>query len=144
MKIIVLNKQRQHKVSLSGIKTMVQKLSLAVLANLEQNKPSWLTTKTLAAIKIHAALNLIIVSKQAIRKLNNKWLDEDRETDVLSFPSIDLSVSQSRKVVLREEDMQPLGEIFIAYEKACEQAKEYNHSIDRELAFLLYMACCIL
>jgi probable rRNA maturation factor len=132
VQIIVLNQQRQRKISLSDMKVMTQKLSLAVLTNLEQNKPFWLTTKMLAAIKAESALNLIIVSKQAIRKLNKKWLSKDSETDVLSFPLIDLTESSQ----LNNENLQPLGEIFIAYEKAREQAKAFNHSVDRELAFL--------
>jgi probable rRNA maturation factor len=29
-----------------------------------------------------------------------------------------------------------IGDIVISAEKACEQAKEYGHSVDREIAFL--------
>jgi probable rRNA maturation factor len=118
---------------------MAQELSAAVLSNLEENKPIWLKTHTLAAIKERSALNLIIVSKREIRRLNKKWLGKDKVTDVLSFPLLDLRVDLR---VLKMGDIngqvgpRELGEIFIAYEKAHEQALEYNHSIDRELAFL--------
>ncbi len=37
----------------------------------------------------------------------------------------------------KEEDYPfELGEVFISYEQAIKQAKEYNHSLERELAFL--------
>ena len=32
--------------------------------------------------------------------------------------------------------MRDLGEIFICYDKALEQAKEYDHSLEREMMFL--------
>ena len=135
MEIIVFNKQRQHKVSLPELKKMAQKLSAAVLTNLEKKKPGWIKTNTIAVMKQMASLNLIIVSKRQIKKLNKKWLGKDEVTDVLSFPLLDWRAFDKGKKNGQDE-VQELGEIFIAYEKAHEQSKEYKHSIDRELAFL--------
>jgi len=136
MEITVLNKQRTHKVSLPKLKKMVQKLTIAVIENLEKKKPVWIKADTLAALIESASLNLLIVSDQQIRKLNKKWLGNDKVTDVLSFPLLDLHTYQHGPKLNGEEIKQELGEIFIAYERASAQAKEYNHSFERELAFL--------
>lgn len=143
MEIIVINKQRRERISMSKIRTMVRKLSSLVLSDLIKNKPAWIKANMLKAVEKRASLNLIFVSKQVIRNLNKKWLGKDRATDVLSFPLLDLSVPETRQAKnkkeswgMEKEDGEPLGEIYIAYEKACQQAREYNHSLERELAFL--------
>jgi probable rRNA maturation factor len=64
---------------------------------------------------------ITLVDNEAIQKLNNKFRQIDRETDVLSFP-------------LDEEDA--LGDIIISIPRAKEQAEEYGHSFEREMAFL--------
>ena len=140
MQTIVSNKQRQYKISLPQLKSMADTLSSAVLANLKEDKPIWIKANTLVFIKNQTAVNLVIVSSLAIRKLNKKWLGNDKVTDVLSFPLLDLDRYPTRKTngisPQDGDDDQLVGEIFIAYEKACEQAQKYNHSVDRELAFL--------
>lgn len=65
--------------------------------------------------------NIIFVSNERIKELNKMYRNIDKETDVLSFP---------------DEDENYIGDIFISLEKAKEQAKEYNHSLDREVGFL--------
>lgn len=81
------------------------------------------------------------VDKQAIKQLNNEQRQIDSVTDVLSFPTIDAQ----RKVIDTKQfqaDVNPvtgnlmLGDIVICRDKAVEQAKEYGHSLKRELAFL--------
>jgi probable rRNA maturation factor len=136
MEITVFNKQRLHKVSLPQLKKMAQKLTIAVIDNLEKKRPRWLKARTLAALNESASLNLVIVSNQQIKKLNKRWLGNDKVTDVLSFPLLDLHTYQQGPKLGDEEIKQELGEIFIAYEKASTQAKEFNHSFERELAFL--------
>ena len=56
----------------------------------------------------------------------------DRETDVLSFPlgeNGEYDVDMFNNALL-------LGDIVISLEKAFEQAEEYGHSAEREVAFL--------
>lgn len=65
--------------------------------------------------------NIIFVSNERIKELNKMYRNIDKETDVLSFP---------------DEDKNYIGDIFISLEKAKEQAKEYNHSLGREVGFL--------
>ena len=66
--------------------------------------------------------NIIIVDNDYIHELNKNYRNIDRPTDVLSFEEY-------------EDDY--LGEIFICEEKVYEQAISYNHSNEREFAFLL-------
>lgn len=84
--------------------------------------------------KIHpkSELSLVIVANESIKQLNNDYRGKDEVTDVLSFPLYD------RAELLSNNGSQPLalGDIVIAQERALEQAKAYNHSTEREIAFL--------
>ena len=76
-----------------------------------------------------------LVSNQKIRKLNEQWRGKDYATDVLSFPLIFDGGSAQFMPQMADSEME-LGEIIISVEKAVEQANEYGHSFERELAFL--------
>ncbi|MDD3113160.1 MAG: rRNA maturation RNase YbeY [Candidatus Izemoplasmatales bacterium] len=67
-------------------------------------------------------INIILLTDEAIRDLNATYRHVDRPTDVLSFPNTDLNPE--------------LGDVFISIDRAKEQAKTYQHSLERELAFL--------
>ena len=67
-------------------------------------------------------VSVIFVNSEEIHEMNKQYRDIDRPTDVLSFEEY-------------EDDY--LGEIFICEEKVYEQAVSYNHSNEREFAFLL-------
>ena len=71
--------------------------------------------------------NIIFVSMDEIHRINKEYRNIDRPTDVISFALID---------DLEEERTNELGDIFICLDKAKEQAKEYGHSVNREVAFL--------
>lgn len=76
----------------------------------------------------NAIFNVIIVDNVKIHELNKEYRGIDRVTDVISFAledfhDIDLEIRM-------------LGDIYISYEKAREQAIEYGHSYLRELSFL--------
>ena len=74
-------------------------------------------------------LSVIIVDNKTIRNINKKYRNIDRETDVISF-----ALEDGEKVKF---EMSNLGDIYISLDKAKSQAKEYNHSLKRELCFLL-------
>ena len=67
-------------------------------------------------------VSVIFVNSEEIHEMNKQYRNIDRPTDVLSFEEY-------------EDDY--LGEIFICEEKVYEQATSYNHSNEREFAFLL-------
>ncbi|MBR3738713.1 MAG: rRNA maturation RNase YbeY [Eubacterium sp.] len=77
-------------------------------------------------------ISVTFVDNKAIHELNKLHRNIDRETDVLSFPlgengEFDINPSSGAKL---------LGDIVISAEKALEQAKLYNHSVQREIGFL--------
>ena len=77
-------------------------------------------------------VSVTIVDNEEIRKINNKFRNIDRATDVLSFPLIDFD----NESLPDDGSKIYLGDIIISIERAMEQAKEYGHSIDREIGFL--------
>ncbi|MBO4554831.1 MAG: rRNA maturation RNase YbeY [Clostridia bacterium] len=85
-------------------------------------------------------IDMTIVGEEEIRVLNNSARGVDKVTDVLSFPCFDklcLPVSE-RDFAQSDYDGRRvlLGSIMICRKRAEEQAKEYGHSIERELGFL--------
>lgn len=77
---------------------------------------------------VFASVNITVVDKERIHELNVSFRNVDRPTDVLSFPSWDGSQFDVTDGFL--------GDIAICMPVAQEQAKEYGHSFERELAFL--------
>ncbi len=80
---------------------------------------------------------ITLTNPKHIRALNQKYRNIDKETDVLSFPmfekeEIQQLLSQKEYVV---QDV--LGDIIISVDRVKEQAKEYGHSFERELAYML-------
>ncbi|WP_099187291.1 rRNA maturation RNase YbeY [Tepidibacter mesophilus] len=76
-------------------------------------------------------ISLSFVDNDEIHQLNKLYRGIDRETDVLSFPLIG---DYEFDIELEEK---ALGDIVISMEKALEQSKDYNHSYEREVAFLV-------
>lgn len=73
-------------------------------------------------LKTKVVLSVILVSDDEIRELNRTYRMVDSATDVLSFPT--------------DGPDNEIGDIFISLDKVQSQALEYNHSEERELAFL--------
>ncbi len=87
-------------------------------------------------------VNLKFVSPEEIRTLNKTTRGIDRVTDVLSYPYTNVKVGQKLKLKDYVCDIDPtdhkllLGDIVLCVERAKEQAKEYGHSVKREICFL--------
>ncbi len=75
------------------------------------------------------SLGLEIISNQEIAFMNQKWMQKNGPTDVLSFPIISAES-------LNNLDHIELGDIFISLEIALEQSYEYKHSIYKEMLWL--------
>lgn len=73
--------------------------------------------------------NIIIVDKEKIQEINKIYRNIDRVTDVISFALEDDTSFIKTK-------FRVLGDIYICLDKAIEQAKEYGHSLKREISFL--------
>ena len=78
-------------------------------------------------------ISILISNNEEIRHLNKKFRGIDKATDVLSFPFLNFNASD--KNIFRQKKVL-LGDIVINIDKVFSQAKEYGHSIERELGFL--------
>ncbi len=89
------------------------------------------SNKALETEKVEkASCSIIIVDNSYIHKLNKEYRGIDRVTDVISF-----ALEDDKSMVIPDE-IRLLGDIYISLDKAKEQAKEYGHSLERELCFL--------
>ena len=79
-------------------------------------------------------VSISLVTNEEIRQINKQFREIDKETDVLSFPQ--LTFEEGEYAEVNENDEIVLGDIIISLEKARQQAEEYGHSLERELAFL--------
>ena len=117
VKVAISNDQKKVKIP-TGIRMLIRRCCHAVL-ELEKFEGS-------------AEVSVIFVDNEQIRDLNLKFRNIDKETDVLSFPlgengSYDINHNTGAKM---------LGDIVISVPKAVEQAKLYNHPLQREIGFL--------
>jgi len=90
-----------------------------------------------------------LVNDEQIHEINLENRNIDRATDVLSFPMMDFD--QPNDLSLVEANPQDyfdpesgellMGDIVISLEHVSAQAKEYNHSERREIAFLTAHSC---
>ena len=84
-------------------------------------------------------VNVLLTDDVGIHAVNLDMRGVDRPTDVLSFPEFDLTPGE----LPDEEDADPgtglipLGDMVISMEHVVAQAKEYGHSRQRELAYLV-------
>ncbi len=74
-------------------------------------------------------MSIIIVDNDYIHKINKEYRGIDRETDVISF-----ALEEGETI---DEPYKTLGDIYISIDRVYEQAKEYGHSVKRELFFLV-------
>lgn len=72
-------------------------------------------------------VSVSFVDNLEIKKLNKDYRGINEETDVLSFPIED---DFAHGISL-------LGDIIVSMDKAIEQAIEYEHSLNREIAYLI-------
>ena len=87
-------------------------------------------------------VDISFVDEEQIRTLNREQRHIDKETDVLSFPTLNLVPFQKVKLKDFKDDIDPvthlllLGDIIICESVAKRNAEEYGHSLLRELSFL--------
>ncbi len=78
-------------------------------------------------------ISVTFTDNNGIRAVNREYRNIDKETDVLSFPLNDFEGGDEPPL---DEPEISLGDIIISLERAEEQAKEFGHSFEREVAFL--------
>ncbi len=82
-------------------------------------------------------VSITLTNSENIKKLNNQYRNIDKETDVLSFPMFEKEEIEEKMKNKDFPNMDILGDMIISVEKVEEQAKEYGHSFERELAYMV-------
>lgn len=78
-------------------------------------------------------VSVTFTDNEGIRAVNSQFRGIDAPTDVLSFP---LTEYESVSFPVADEPETSLGDIVLSLERAAEQAEEFGHSLEREIAFL--------
>ena len=79
-----------------------------------------------------AEVSVTAVDEDEIQRLNAEWRDKDSVTDVLSFPALD----DDDEIVAFDDEAIVLGDIVLCMKRCREQAEEFGHSMEREVAYL--------
>ncbi|HIX84858.1 MAG TPA: rRNA maturation RNase YbeY [Candidatus Megamonas gallistercoris] len=80
----------------------------------------------------NAEVSITFTDNEHIHEINRDYRNVDRPTDVISF-----ALNEGDEPEIEGgAPINVLGDIIISVEKAIEQAKDYGHSIEREVAFL--------
>ena len=105
--IEILNNQKRHKINIKRFRELLETL----IENYGVDDPE---------------LTLAFVNNSAIQDLNRRFLDEDKPTDVLSFPIGEKGA----------DGIYYLGDIIISVPQANKQRLEKKHGLERELEIL--------
>ena len=81
-------------------------------------------------------LSIVLLDDDGIQALNARWRDEDKPTDVLSFPQDDACLPPSLP------GPRPLGDVVLSLETAARQATEQKQTLVETLTFLLVHGFC--
>lgn len=89
-------------------------------------------------------MSITLTDPEEIQRINRQFRNIDKATDVLSFPMFEKEEIEKIKELAKEKKVREqtevediLGDIVISIEKVQEQAKEYGHSFERELAYMI-------
>ena len=82
-------------------------------------------------------LSIILTNPENIQRINKEYRNIDKETDVLSFPMFEKEEIEEMKKVKNNICEEVLGDIVISIDKVKRQAVEYEHSFERELAYMV-------
>jgi probable rRNA maturation factor len=82
-------------------------------------------------------LGITVVDKDEIKSINAEYRGIDKVTDVLSFPQFESAEDLAEALSdIDDEYTIMLGDVVLCYDKACEQAIEYETGTERELVYL--------
>ena len=91
-------------------------------------------------VPVTCEINVLVTNDTGIRIINNAGRNIDSATDVLSFPMFEFVAGELPDVwedyMDPETGMCPLGDMAISLERAIAQAKEFGHSVRREVGYL--------
>ena len=115
---------------LEGVNPYKPLLTRVIAAALEAEK-----------VTIPCGVDVLLTTNEGIREINLEQRQIDAATDVLSFPMLELTpgvppTGEGEDELDPETGLCCLGDMVISVERAKEQAAEFGHSIQRELAYL--------
>ena len=125
MKILIENLQDKIEV-LEGLKDNIKKV---VCMCLEAE-----------SVKLDSQVSIYFVDNTNIQRINKETRDIDKATDVLTFPIAEFNkgkLNETTGDVDMDSGALVLGDIVVSLEKALSQSKEYGHSFEREVLFLI-------
>jgi probable rRNA maturation factor len=117
IRVIITNNQKAVKIP-TGLRMLIRRCCNAVLRMEKFEGP--------------AEISVTFVDNKEIRKLNAQYRNNDSSTDVLSFPMGENGVYDTNM----DTGAKILGDVVISVEKAVEQAKAFDHSLQREVGYL--------
>ena len=98
------------------------------------------TTLSAEGVTADCEINVLVTNDNGIHAINKASRNIDRPTDVLSFPMFELEAGNPpddwTENLDPETGMCPLGDMCISLERARAQAKEFGHSVRREVGYL--------
>lgn len=98
------------------------------------------TTLKAEGIEADCEINVLVTNDRGIQTINCASRNIDKATDVLSFPMFQLEAGNPpqdwEEYLDAETDLCPLGDMCISLERATAQAKEFGHSVKREVGYL--------
>ena len=97
-------------------------------------------TLTAEGISCGCEVNVLVTGDKGIHAINKASRGIDRPTDVLSFPMFSLVPGEYcntwEEYLDPETSLCPLGDMCISLQRARAQAKEFGHSVRREIGYL--------
>ena len=91
-------------------------------------------------ISVPCEINVLVTNDEGIHIINKTSRHIDRPTDVLSFPMFEFEPGNPPSDWVDYQDpatgLVPLGDMCISLERAEAQAKEFGHSLRREVGYL--------
>ena len=98
------------------------------------------TTLAAEGITVPCEINVLVTNDKGLHAINLASRQNDRPTDVLSFPMFQLEPGNPPEDWEEYQDFEtelvPLGDMCISLERAQAQAKEFGHSARREVGYL--------
>ena len=112
-------------------------LNVPVTRNIKRCVEATLDAEGIGAL---CEINILVTDDIGIHGINKAARNIDRPTDVLSFPMFELEPGNPPTDWEEYKDpgtnAVPLGDMVISLERARAQAKEFGHSVKREVGYL--------
>ena len=125
----------KHKINIVFEQLSLQKFTIKGIIRTCIN-----ATLTAEGISVPCEINVLVTDDAGIQVVNRESRSMDKPTDVLSFPMFQLIAGEPPADWTDFQDPEtglvPLGDMCISLQRATEQAKEFGHSLRREVGYL--------